>query len=136
MTVITGLDVQSIDEVSDSIVRFGERYLTRLYSVRELEECGTNRESLAANLALRFAAKEAVIKALRPHDHIPPWRSIEVLLHPRGAPQIVLSGEAEELADQRGVETMSVSVGLARDYAIAAIVVAIRRDVTSKEARP
>ena len=129
MNVVTGLDVQPIDEVSDSISRFGERYLKRLYSVRELEECGTNRESLPESLALRFAAKEAVLKALRPNDHIPPWRNIEVLLRPPGGPTIILSGEAEALAKQKGVESMSLSVGLARDYAIAAIVAAIRRDV-------
>jgi holo-[acyl-carrier protein] synthase len=121
VTVITGFDIQSIDEVKDSIAQFGQRYLKRIYSDVELEECNGN-ENLARSLALRFAAKEAVIKALRPHDHIPSWRTIEVLLLLGGGPMVVLSGEAKILAHQRGIETMSLSVSATNDCAIAAVV--------------
>ena len=121
MRLVTGIDVQSIGEVKESLTRFGDRYRTRLYSERELDECAANLERTAESLAVRFAAKEAVIKVLEPHDHIPSWRTIEVLLR-TGGPTIVLNGEAEDLARHKGVETMSLSVSVARDHAIAAVV--------------
>ena len=117
-----GIDIQPIDEVKDSLAKFGDRYLKRLFSDLELEECQISHENLAGCLAVRFAAKEAVIKVLGPNDHIPSWRSIEVLLQPRGGPKIVMSGEAEQLARQNGVERMLLSVSLGRDYGIATVV--------------
>jgi holo-[acyl-carrier protein] synthase len=121
MTLVTGFDIQPIDEVSESIARFGDRYLRRIYSDRELDESRTNPETMARTLALRFAAKEAVLKVLRPDDHIPSWRSIEVLLRAREGPRIALSGEAEQLAGQIGVQRMLLSVSLSRDCGIATV---------------
>jgi holo-[acyl-carrier protein] synthase len=117
MSLTTGIDIQSFDEVEDSIARFGERYLRRLYSDRELEECAD-----ARSLATRFAAKEAVLKALAPHDHIPPWRSIEVLLRRSGGPIVILSGEAELIAREKGLGAIAVSVSATRDRAVAVII--------------
>jgi holo-[acyl-carrier protein] synthase len=120
VTVVAGLDVQRFDEVADSFSRFGERYLRRIYSEREIAECLENHHTMVASLALRFAAKEAVLKALTPQDHIPPWRSIEVLFHSRSTPTVELHGEAQHLARQRGVDTILLSVSLGCDYAVAA----------------
>jgi holo-[acyl-carrier protein] synthase len=117
-----GIDIQMIDEVQDSISRFGDRYLRRLYTELELGECEAEPGNVADGFAVRFAAKEAVIKALRPHDHIPPWRTIEILLGPRGAARVVLRGESFELARLRGVERLSLSASLGRGYAIATVV--------------
>jgi holo-[acyl-carrier protein] synthase len=122
VTVVTGLDVQPIEEVEISLTRFGDRYLHRIYSEREVAECGTNRATMARSLALRFAAKEAVLKALTPNDHIPPWRSIEVLFGPNCVPTVELHGEAELLARQRGVENVLLSVSMGRGFAVAAVV--------------
>lgn len=128
VTVVVGIDLQSIDVVRDSLARFGDRYRRRLYSDRELEECETNPENMANGLAVRFAAKEAVLKVLRPNDHIPSWRTIEIQLSPRGGPKVVLTGEAESLARQRGVEKMSLSVSLGREYAIATVIADVTRN--------
>ena len=117
-----GIDIQLIDEVEDSLVRFGDRYLRRLCTGLELGEFENDHVNLAENLALRFAAKEAVIKALRPDDHIPPWRSIEILLRPHDGPRVVLSGEAHEFAHLSGVERICLSASLGRGYAIATVV--------------
>jgi holo-[acyl-carrier protein] synthase len=121
VTVVAGIDVQLIKEVQTSISHFGDRYLTRLYSEDELEECETNLEGRATSLAVRFAAKEAVIKVLRPDDHIPSWRTIEILLNTR-SPTVRLSGEAFEIARLKGVQRINLSVSLTRHYAIAAVV--------------
>ena len=131
MTVAMGIDIQNVDEVTDSLESFGDRYLTRLYTERELEDCELFRESLAKTLAARFAAKEAVLKALEPSDNIPPWRSIEVLLGARRCPLVHLSGAAQELAQQRGVDNVHLSIAFGRDFAVAAVVA----DVVQNSAR-
>jgi holo-[acyl-carrier protein] synthase len=129
LTVVTGIDIQSISEVKDSIGQFGHRYLRRIYSELELRECEEN-EYLARNLAVRFAAKEAVIKALRPRDHIAPWRTIEILLRLGGGPKVILSGEARTLALESGVAAISLSTSVTNDCAVAVIVA----DVTNPRA--
>lgn len=125
MTVIAGIDIQDIEEVNDSLSHFGDRYLRRIYSDLEIDECSSNERSLAEGLAARFAAKEAVIKTLQPNDHIPSWRTIEILLQSPDGPKIVLHGEAKELANAVGVGTMSLSVSVAPYYAIAAVVATV-----------
>lgn len=126
VTLVTGIDVQSIEEVKDSLVKFGDRYRRKLFSNDELAECETNHEDMANGLALRFAAKEAVLKVLRPMDHIPSWPTIEIYLPPRHTPRVDLTGEAEILARQCGVETISLSVSLARGFAIAAVIAEVK----------
>jgi len=122
MTIVAGIDVQSTDQVKDSLARFGDRYRRKLFSDNELQECEANHEIMAQGLALRFAAKEAVLKVLRPNDRIPSWRTIEVRLPLRGAPTVVLTGEADDHARQRGIENISLSVSLASGYAIATVI--------------
>ena len=120
MTLVAGIDIQLIEEVQTSIGHFGDRYLRRIFSERELRECDDDDHDIAGGLATRFAAKEAVIKVLRPDETFPPWRTIEVLLAPSGAARVVLSGEAERLARANGIEEISLSVSVARHYALAA----------------
>lgn len=127
MTVRTGIDVESIEEIKDALAKFGDRYRRRLFSDPELEECETNHEDMVHGLALRFAAKEAVLKVIQPNDHIPPWRTIEIRLPHRGVPNVVLTGEAESLARKHGVGKMSLSVSLGRGFAIATVVADVTR---------
>ena len=132
MTIVAGIDVQSIDEVEDSLARFGDRYRKKFFSDNELEECEENHEIIAQGLALRFAAKEAVLKVLRPNDRIPSWRTIEVRLPLRGAPTIVLTGEADDDARRCGIENISLSVRLARGYAIATVLAVVSRNAVEE----
>jgi holo-[acyl-carrier protein] synthase len=127
VTVVAGLDVQSIDEVGDSIARFGDRYCHRLFTNQELAQCEMNGEDFVSGLALRFAAKEAVLKVLRPRDRIPPWRSIEIRLPVRGIPGVLLSGDAAALAMRGGVEDILLSVSSARGCAMATAIAEVRR---------
>jgi holo-[acyl-carrier protein] synthase len=104
-----GTDVQSVTDVAASLERYGDRYTRRLFTDHELETCGRALEA-APRLAARFAAKEAVIKLLGPTHLVPAWRSIEVRTAADGAPSIALHGEAAELAHERGVGPVAVSL--------------------------
>ncbi len=114
-----GIDLQGVEDVRDSIAVFGLRYLERLYTARELRECGED----ARRLAARFAAKEATMKALRLGDQASGWRAIAVSREARGEPSIELTGAVAELAQGRGVSSIAVSLTHERDHAAAIVVV-------------
>ncbi|HEY2435753.1 MAG TPA: holo-ACP synthase [Solirubrobacteraceae bacterium] len=116
MSASVGIDLTSHEEVRDSIDTFGERYLRRIYTPRELAECGQQ----ASRLAARFATKEAAAKALRAPGGLP-WRSIELRHGDSQAPRVVLSEPAAALARERGVTDWNVSVSQTRSHAVAVV---------------
>jgi holo-[acyl-carrier protein] synthase len=119
-----GADVAAVHQVADSVARFGDRYLRRVYTEHEIASCAGTPSVVAAGLAARFAAKEAAIKVLRPSTHQPDWRSIEVRRSPEGWCSMSLSGHAAKLADDAGIAEMEVSLTHDEDVA-AAVVVAL-----------
>jgi holo-[acyl-carrier protein] synthase len=124
MHLSLGIDLVSVDCVAESIARHSERYLERVYTDGELADClGADGAPVPERLASRFAAKEALMKALRPADDAIPWRQIAVRRDRLGAPALELYGRARAVADRRGVRSLSVSMTHEGGFA-AAIVVA------------
>lgn len=121
-----GTDLVSVAEVRASIARFGERYLSRVFSAREIETCSRGVDA-PLRFAARFAAKESALKVLSAPDVGIDWRSIEVTSAHDGAPKLALSGEAARIAREKGFVAFSVSLTHERDYA-AAVVVGTRRN--------
>jgi len=119
--ISVGVDLVSVSEVRDSVAVFGDRYLKRVFTAEELVDCRAWADPVP-HLAARFAAKEAVIKALRVEDAQPPWISMEVGRHPVAGPAIRLSGAAARLAADRGIGTISVSLSHEGDMAGAVVV--------------
>ncbi len=105
-----GIDLVAVADVAQALRDHGDRYLARVYSPREVAESTRGGRPDPALLALRFAAKEAAIKALRPAGHAPlPWTSIEY--HRDDIrPHLVLTGAAEALADRIALSELAVSV--------------------------
>lgn len=124
MPMTVGMDLIDTDEVRESLRLHGDRYLARVYTRREAQECGRNPRQLAG----RFAAKEATMKLLRAGDEPLPWRSIEVRSAPEGGLAIELSGAAAALAQRRGLGELAVSVTHRRSLA-AALILATTRPV-------
>jgi holo-[acyl-carrier protein] synthase len=124
-----GIDAQSISEVGDAIDAHGDRYRRRLFTPAEVDDSGgwgATRASSASALAVRFAAKEAVLKALRVAERIPGWTEIEVVREVGGWTSLRLTGLAEELADEAGLQQFEVSLSHTSDTAVA-VVVAVER---------
>src|SRR5438445_8111900 len=91
-----GLDATDIHRIADTIERYGERFLRRVFTEGEVEYC-TRRKVPAIHFAGRFAAKEAAMKALGTgHSHGVLWRDVEVVRR-GGPPQLQLHGGAERL---------------------------------------
>lgn len=116
-----GVDVMDVNAVAESVSRFGDSYLCRVYTDHEVDTCAGPPQVRAARLAARFAAKEAAIKVLRPPGRHPDWRSIEVRRHPEGWCDLILSGEAAVLAAAQGITSFAVS--LSHEGGVAAAVV-------------
>lgn len=118
MQVRVGVDIVEVERIERAVARHGERFLRRVFSPRELDYCAGRLASLAA----RFAAKEAVSKALGTGIGAVRWRDIEVLPDPGGRPVVHLHGEARRLVDPTcaGCE---VSISHSRAYAVASAVV-------------
>ncbi|MEJ5246612.1 holo-ACP synthase [Caldilinea sp.] len=118
--VRTGVDIIEIERVRAAIEAHGERFLRRVYTDAERVCCGDRVESLAA----RFAAKEAVAKALGVgvwREGVG-WTDIEVLRDERGAPTLRLHGAAAALAAELGLTTWSISLSHHRTQAIAFVI--------------
>jgi holo-[acyl-carrier protein] synthase len=101
-----GVDLVSVDEVAQSIARFGASYLTRVYT--ETERWQTR--GRANRLAGRFAAKEAVFKALGAGDQPFVWTDIEVLEQQGAPPDIRLRGAAAQRAESSRIGGWVVSI--------------------------
>ena len=117
----TGCDLQRIDDVSDAIRDFGDRYLDRIYTPAE-QEAGRlgGAASLAGYLAARFAAKEAVLKLIGTADGVDP-RDVEIT-HQDGRPVVRLSGLAATLAEEAGLGPIDLSLSHSGDLALAVAV--------------
>lgn len=114
----SGVDLIDIERLKETIERYGERFLVRIYTPLELAEAGKNPASLAA----RFAAKEAVAKALGCGIGVVAWREIEVRRGPARRPELVLYGEAANLAQELGLVQWSLSLSHTHTTAIALVV--------------
>jgi holo-[acyl-carrier protein] synthase len=114
----TGIDLVEIDRFQSALERHGERFLGRIFTQGERVEVGNNIASLAA----RFAAKEAVSKALGTGIGPVAWREIEVLRGEARQPLLHLHGKAARLAESLGFRAWSLSLSHTQDYAIAMVV--------------
>ena len=118
MKITTGVDLIEIARIEEVVKRHGKHYLERIYTPAELEQCGKRAESLAG----RFAAKEAVAKALGSGIGDVAWKEIEVLGDEQNAPVLTLHGFAQQRAKDLGFETWSVSISHSQSHSVAFVV--------------
>lgn len=122
MIVGIGTDVAEIERIEQSIARFGDRFLHRIYTADEIVYCQRKKRS-AESFAARFAAKEAAAKALGTGiSQGVGWREFEVLRERGGRPRLVLHGRAAELAATLGVTATALSLTHAGSSALAFVV--------------
>lgn len=113
-----GVDIIEIARVARTIARFGDRFLKRVYTEQELVYCNGRIGSLAA----RWAAKEAVGKALGTGIGDVSWREIEVVSQANCRPVVRLHGAAARLATRQGIAGFAISLSHTKDYAVAFVV--------------
>ena len=121
--MVVGVDLIEITRVERMLARYSNRFLERVFTLAEVLYC----RARPAELAARFAAKEAVAKALGvgvrmiARDGIN-WQDAEIIGDARGKPLIRLYGRAAERADELGLTEWAISLSHTREYAIAFVV--------------
>jgi holo-[acyl-carrier protein] synthase len=118
MNLKTGIDIIEVCRIQAVLDRHGKRFLKRVFSDQEILEC----RGCAEALAVRFAAKEAVSKALGTGIGPISWREVETLHKRSGEPYLVLHGTAEKKAQELGLAVWAVSLSHSRENAIAVVV--------------
>jgi holo-[acyl-carrier protein] synthase len=115
MALAAGVDLIEIERFQATLQRYGERFLKRVYTPGELADVQDNPASLAA----RFAAKEAVSKALGTGIGPVRWQEIEILRGPARQPVLHLHGAAAQIATELNLTTWSISLSHTAAHAIA-----------------
>ncbi len=109
-----GIDIIEIDRVKNSVEKYGDHFLKKVYTVTELDYC-LSKQNKYQHLAARFAAKEAVFKALTTGwSKDVGWQDIEIYNEPNGLPLVNLKGDLESfLTDGK---SLKISMSHSRDY--------------------
>ena len=124
----TGIDLVEVSRLMELKVGIKQRFLQRVFTERELHEA----EESAQYLAGRFAAKEAVAKALGSGIGLVAWKEIEILRGLNGEPLLVLGEKAQELSEEAGIISWSLSISHTSKYALA-LTVATGKDSFDNE---
>lgn len=114
-----GIDVVEVERIAASIERYGDTFLLKLFTAEERAYCGAQKKP-ALHYAARFAAKEAVSKALGTGiGGQAGWLDLEITRDPSGAPKLLLCGAAQKFTQLQGITEIQISLTHAREYAAA-----------------
>ena len=114
-----GVDIVEIARIKSAILRWKESFLKRIFTDNEINYSKAKKFSYQ-HLAARFAAKEAVLKAIGDSSlQRIEWHDVEVLNDEFGKPTIRLWGEAKKIKDQKKISEIIVSMSHTRSYAVA-----------------
>jgi holo-[acyl-carrier protein] synthase len=122
MIVGTGIDIAEVPRIAESIARFGDRFLRRVFTEGEIRYC-ESKANRVERYAARFAAKEAGMKALGTGwNHGVRWRDVEVTRLPGGRPSMTFHGKAAEFAARLGAVNVALSLSHTAEQAIAQVI--------------
>jgi holo-[acyl-carrier protein] synthase len=117
-----GLDATDIDRITATISKYGERFVTRIFTTNEIAYCA-RRHTPAIHFAGRFAAKEAAMKALGTgHSRGVLWRDIEVVRH-GGPPQLQFHGGAGRRFQEMGGRSSLLTITHSDELAMAQVLI-------------
>ena len=119
-----GTDIIEIDRIKDSIENIGQSFLNRVYTENEIKYCESKKAQKYQHYAARFAAKEAVFKAisvLLEDKYSICWKDIEVINDKQGKPEVNLIG-----VNLKNIEQIDLSMSHCRQYATANVVVILK----------
>jgi holo-[acyl-carrier protein] synthase len=124
-----GIDIVEISRIRAAVTRWKEAFLKRIFTENEISYSHTKKFAYQ-HLAARFAAKEAVLKAIGDSSiQRIEWHEVEVFNDEFGRPYIRLSGEAKKIKDNKGISEIIISMSHTRTFAVAnAILIKDGRD--------
>lgn len=120
MIVGIGCDIIEIERIARAVKR--ESFIQRVFTAKEAAYCQSRGQQAAASFAARFAAKEAVLKALGTGLREGSLQEIAVANDALGKPLVQLSGHFAALSRQLGVKNIQISLSHSRDFAVAYVI--------------
>ncbi|MEM9082379.1 MAG: holo-ACP synthase [Planctomycetota bacterium] len=121
-TVAHGIDLVEVARIEALVQSHGQRFLERIFTAEERAR-GEGRKREAEHLAARFAAKEAVLKAIGTGWRYGiAWTDISVTNDNEGCPLVEVTGLAREYAEQRGIKSWLISLSHTETHAIASVI--------------
>lgn len=124
MNIKTGIDIIEVNRIQDSIEKLGDRFLKRVYTKQEIEYCESKKTQKFQSYSARFAAKEAVFKAvsgLIENKYDVKWKEIEIINDETGRPFVKLNGNLEELLGNE--VKIDISLSHIKETAVASVIV-------------
>ena len=122
MIIGTGIDIVSVRRIKETETRWGQKFLDRIFTERELRY-SFGHKTPHIHLAARFACKEAVMKAIGTGlRNGVAWKDIEVVNKDSGKPDIILHRKTKDIAGSIGVRVIHVSIAHDDGFAIAQVI--------------
>lgn len=119
----SGVDIVEVYRIDQAILRYGQRFFDRFFTLQELVDAHGHTPALGA----RFAAKEAVAKALGTGIGEVGWKDIEIINGPKQEPILQLHGDAARVSENLGVTAWSISLTHTHEHAAAVVVALIEK---------
>lgn len=116
-----GTEIVETVRIAKMIETHGEQFLERVYTADEIEYCVQTADA-PQHFATRWAAKEAVMKALRCRRKGVRWTDIEIVLRPGTGYEVLLSGTASQCAEDADIDQLYLSASACRTHAVAHVI--------------
>lgn len=124
MKITCGTDIIEISRIKEDIEKIGESFINRIYTENEIKYCESKKNQKYQHYAVRFAAKEAVFKAISEfldNKYSISWKDIEILNNSQGKPIVKLEGK-----QLNSLESIDLSLSHCKEYATANVVIVWR----------
>lgn len=124
MQITTGVDIIEVERIREAVDEIGESFINRIYTEAEVEYCNKSAKLKYQHFAARFAAKEAVFKALSKYIHSREdilWKEIEIVKDEDGRPKVNIENLKKYQIEK--LESIDISISHIKDYAVASVVV-------------
>ena len=125
MKILTGTDIIEINRIKESIESLGENFKNKIYTEKEIEYCESKKNVKYQHYAGRFAAKEAIFKAiseLLDDKFEVSWKDAEILNDKQGKPRVTFTSKKL----QEKIENIDISISHCKEYAVCNVVVLVK----------
>ncbi len=125
MRISTGIDIIEVDRVRKNIEKYGEKFLNKVYTESEIEYCEGKKIQRYESYAGRFAAKEAVFKAISwmlDGKFDVDWKDIEIINDKRGRPLVNVNNNSK-ISNLEEIISIDISISHVKNMAVASVVI-------------
>ena len=117
MTISCGTDIIEINRIKESLDKYDEKFRRTIFTESEIEYCESHKNQRYQHYAVRFAAKEAIFKAVSERIESYKWTDFEIISSERGKPEVKLNIDIPE------IKSIDISLSHSKEYAVATAVV-------------